>query len=70
MDAAGVVVPGFSDGLNGGVTVPIGTFVRCTAINGTAMFRLIKRVVNDNGGTAVPGTGSSRPRPSRRSPRA
>ena len=56
VDAAGVVIPGFSDGLNGGVTVPIGTFVRCTAINETATLRLIKKVVNDNGGTAVPGS--------------
>ena len=54
VDAAGNVIPGFSDGLNGGVTVPIGTFVRCTAINETATLDLIKNVVNDNGGTAVP----------------
>ena len=26
-------IPGFADGLNGGVTVPFGTWVRCTAIN-------------------------------------
>ena len=55
VDAAGNVVPGFSDGLNGGVTMPIGTFVRCEAVNQTAVMRLIKEVVNDSGGTATPG---------------
>ena len=30
------VIPGFSDGLNGGVTVPRGNWVRCTAVNETA----------------------------------
>ena len=48
------VIPGFADGLNGGVTVPFGTWVRCTAVNQTATLRLVKEVVNDNGGTAVP----------------
>ena len=48
------VIPGFADGLNGGVTVPFGTWVRCTAINQTATLRLVKEVVNDDGGTAVP----------------
>ena len=50
----GVVIPGFSDGLNGGVTIPLGAFIRCTATNETATMTLIKNVVNDNGGTAVP----------------
>ena len=48
------VIPGFADGLNGGVTVPFGRWVRCTAINETATLVLRKEVVNDNGGTAVP----------------
>ena len=30
------MIPGFADGLNGGVTVPLGAWVRCTAINETA----------------------------------
>jgi fimbrial isopeptide formation D2 family protein len=47
-------IPGFSDGLNGGVTVPFGTWVRCRAINETASLRLVKEVINDNGGTAEP----------------
>ena len=55
IDAAGNVVPGFSDGLNGGVTMPIGTFVRCEAVNQTARMSLVKEVINDSGGTAVPG---------------
>jgi hypothetical protein len=55
VDAAGNVVPGFSDGLNGGVTMPIGTFVRCEAVNQTALMTLVKQVVNDSGGTATPG---------------
>ena len=50
----GTVVPGFSDGLNGGVVVPFGRYVRCTAVNQTATLRLVKEVFNDNGGTAVP----------------
>jgi hypothetical protein len=54
VDAAGNVVPGFADGLNGGVTMPIGTFVRCTATNETATLVLAKAVTNDNGGTALP----------------
>ncbi len=54
IDANGVQIPGFSDGINGGVQVPIGTRVKCTAINQTAELRLAKEVVNDNGGTAVP----------------
>ena len=48
------VIPGFSDGLNGGVTVPLGLWVRCAAINETAQIRLVKEVINNNGGTAQP----------------
>ena len=54
VNAAGVVIPGFSDGINGGVTVPLGARVRCVALNQTATMRLVKEIVNDNGGTAVP----------------
>lgn len=52
--AAGAVVPGYNDGINGGVTVPLGFRVRCTAVNQSATLTLVKQVVNDNGGTAVP----------------
>ena len=48
------VIPGFADGLNGGVTVPFGRYVRCTAVNQTAILALVKEVNNDFGGTAVP----------------
>ena len=48
------VIPGFADGLNGGVRVPFGSWVRCEAVNGTASLRLVKEVVNTYGGTAVP----------------
>lgn len=44
---------GFSDGLNGGVTVPLGYDVTCTASNQTATLTLLKQVVNNNGGTQV-----------------
>ena len=47
------VIPGFSDGLNGGVTVPLGNWVRCTAVNETAILQLRKIVNNSHGGTAV-----------------
>ncbi len=53
IDALGNVIPGYSDGINGGVSVPLGYSVRCTAINRTAPLILIKHVINDNGGTAV-----------------
>ncbi|MFD4959661.1 SpaA isopeptide-forming pilin-related protein [Microbacterium sp. NPDC058389] len=43
------------DGLNGGVTVQLGQHVECEAINQTASLVLLKQVVNDNGGAAVPG---------------
>ncbi len=55
VDEGGTVIPGFSDGLNGGVTVPRGTWVRCTAVNETATLQLQKIVNNTHGGTAVSG---------------
>ena len=38
------VIPGFADGLNGGVTVPLGKWVRCTAVNQTSTLALRKVV--------------------------
>ncbi|MFF2453200.1 VWA domain-containing protein [Isoptericola sp. NPDC058082] len=55
IDADGNPVPGFSDGLNGGVQVFFGTHVECTAYNDTAPLRLRKAVDDSFGGTAVPG---------------
>jgi uncharacterized repeat protein (TIGR01451 family) len=49
----GAVIPGFSDGLNGGVTIPRGFAVVCTAQNETSSLSLVKHVINDNGGTAT-----------------
>ena len=46
----GAPIAGFSDGLNGGVTIPRGYAVQCTAQNQTAALTLLKHVVNDNGG--------------------
>ena len=40
IDANGNVIPGFADGLNGGVIVFIGLSVRCTAVNDTAQLIL------------------------------
>ena len=54
VDAAGNIIPGFSDGLNGGVTMPLGLRIRCLARNLTTKITVIKQVINDNGGTAVP----------------
>ncbi|WP_170206131.1 prealbumin-like fold domain-containing protein [Klugiella xanthotipulae] len=54
LDSGGNVIPGFADGINGGVTVPLGFRVRCTAVNQTASLTLIKQVVNNNGGTKLP----------------
>ncbi len=51
VDGNGVVIPGFADGLNGGVRVPLGFSVRCTALNETASLTLVKEVV---GGGAQP----------------
>ena len=45
---------GFSDGINGGVNVPLGYRVACTFVNQTAALTLLKNVVNDNGGSATP----------------
>lgn len=44
----------FSDGINGGVRVPLGYRVACTLVNETATLSLAKTVVNDDGGTAAP----------------
>ena len=44
---------GFSDGINGGVNVPLGYRVACTFVNQTASLTLLKNVVNDNGGSAT-----------------
>ncbi|SFR86024.1 hypothetical protein SAMN05428970_3250 [Agromyces sp. CF514] len=41
-------------GLNGGVRVPFGTWVGCTAVNQTSQVQLNKVVDPSNGGTAVP----------------
>ena len=49
----GEQIPGFSDGLNGGVTVPIAERILCTATNQTGRLTLAKQVVNESGGTAV-----------------
>ncbi|WP_152030967.1 VWA domain-containing protein [Agromyces aureus] len=49
VNAGGTVIPGFSDGLNGGVTVPLGFRVQCTAVNQTALLTLIKDVVELEG---------------------
>ncbi|GAA3617811.1 hypothetical protein GCM10022236_20050 [Microlunatus ginsengisoli] len=48
------VIPGFQDGLNGNVNVPFGTYVRCNAVNQTAVLGMIKEVDNNFGGTAEP----------------
>ena len=53
IDAQGNPIVGFSDGINGGVDVPIGARVKCTLTNRTAQVVLLKHVVNDNGGTAT-----------------
>ncbi|MGC5172894.1 hypothetical protein ACLQ2Q_19830 [Microbacterium sp. DT81.1] len=42
---------GYSDGINGGVNVPLGYRVACTFVNQTASLTLLKNVVNDDGGT-------------------
>ena len=44
---------GYSDGINGGVNVPLGYRVACTFVNQTAGLTLLKNVVNDDGGTAT-----------------
>ncbi|MBO0899434.1 hypothetical protein J1G43_05595 [Cellulomonas sp. zg-ZUI22] len=54
VDTEGNQISGFADGLNGGVTAPIAARVLCTATNQTAQLTLVKEVVNQAGGTAVP----------------
>ncbi|MGU3647046.1 VWA domain-containing protein [Microbacterium sp. C23T] len=41
---------GYSDGINGGVNVPLGFRVACTLTNQSAQLTLLKSVINDNGG--------------------
>ncbi|HEX5859998.1 MAG TPA: hypothetical protein VFY91_17955 [Microbacterium sp.] len=55
VDAQGAPWPndGYSDGINGGVSVPLGYRVACTIVNQTASLTLLKTVVNDNGGTTA-----------------
>ena len=55
VNSQGVVVPGFADGLNGGVTVPLGFRVQCTAVNQTAQLTLVKSVQQLPGTDAEPG---------------
>ncbi|MFE1148460.1 VWA domain-containing protein [Streptomyces albidoflavus] len=50
-DRDGTELLGWNDGINGGVHVPLGTHVTCTATNETVPLTLIKEV---EGGTAVP----------------
>jgi LPXTG-motif cell wall-anchored protein len=52
LDASGKVIAASYDGLNGGVTVPFGSRVTCEAVNQTSSLTLVKKVNNDNGGTA------------------
>ena len=54
IDDNGKVVPGFADGINGGVSVPRGARVRCTALNQAATLALAVDVENANGGSASP----------------
>lgn len=49
--STGQVVPGYADGIQGAVSVPMGYIVRCTANNETAALTLVKEVV---GGNAIP----------------
>ncbi|TXK15967.1 DUF11 domain-containing protein [Microbacterium wangchenii] len=44
---------GYSDGINGGVNVPLGYRVQCTFVNQDAQLTLLKTVVNDDGGSAT-----------------
>lgn len=53
LDASGKVIPGFADGLNGGVKVPFGSRVTCEAVNQTAELTLVKQVHNEYGGIAT-----------------
>ncbi len=49
LDESGEVVPGFADGLNGGVIANLGMHVRCTATNYTATLELVKLVEDPTG---------------------
>nr|WP_240977636.1 VWA domain-containing protein [Planctomonas sp. JC2975] len=53
--ATGEIIAGFSDGLNGGVTIPPGFDVQCQARNESAQLTLVKTVQNTHGGSAAPG---------------
>lgn len=55
VDANGDPFPGsaWSDGINGGVNVPLGYYAKCTFVNETAELVLLKEVDNDYGGTAT-----------------
>ncbi|MDD9350389.1 hypothetical protein, partial [Mumia sp.] len=64
IDADGGQIPGFNDGLNGGVTVPIAERISCTATNQTGLLTLAKDVVNNSGGTAVAADFTLRAEPS------
>ncbi|QTX05329.1 DUF11 domain-containing protein [Agromyces archimandritae] len=44
VDAQGNTIPGFADGINGGVTVPLGYRVACTAVNQTATVTMFKEI--------------------------
>ncbi|WP_147525027.1 DUF7927 domain-containing protein [Cellulomonas timonensis] len=54
VDAQGDSIPGFTDGIDGDVTVPLGYRVECTALNQAATLRLIKNVDNSGGGIQQP----------------
>ncbi|WP_262848630.1 VWA domain-containing protein [Mumia quercus] len=64
IDSNGEQIPGFNDGLNGGVTVPIAERIQCTATNQTGLLTLAKDVINSSGGTAVPADFTLRAEPS------
>ncbi|KDR59597.1 VWA domain-containing protein [Streptomyces albidoflavus] len=53
-DRDGTELLGWNDGINGGVNVPLGTHVTCTATNETVPLTLVKEVDNRYGGTARP----------------
>nr|WP_243848751.1 hypothetical protein [Lysinibacter cavernae] len=54
LNADGSEQGGSSGGLNGWVNVPLGTWVKCSAVNETASLTVIKEVKNGTVGTAVP----------------
>ncbi|HEY3631312.1 MAG TPA: hypothetical protein VGL21_10460 [Jatrophihabitantaceae bacterium] len=51
--ADGTTLPGYTDGADGGVTVPAGYSVRCTVTNKTSSVVLRAAVVNSAGGSAT-----------------